>query len=109
MSRPQQWITVECPYYRLFVKDGELYVYCSEYTRLSKINQCVVKYRAGQSCKFGFVKYFAQFTDATGVTRNVAFIQNLHVTSTLCHGAVYTVCHQSHTEIVPIQYTVVPL
>ena len=93
--------SVEC-YYRLFVKDGEFYVYCSEYTRLSKRNQSVVKYRAGQSCKFGFVKYFAQLTDATGVNRNVAFIHNLHVTSTLCHGAVHTVRHQSDTEVVPI-------
>ena len=86
-------ISVKC-YLRVFVK-GDFVVYGTDYKQLSRRNQSAVKVKGPAGWTFGLVKYFAQFSDTSEVTRNVAIMTPLEKIETLCSGVSHeVVCNQ---------------
>ena len=58
---------------KLYIKQSNSYVYCSEYKRMVRRNQSCIKYTYGNSFGFGSVKFFAQVSDQFE-THNVALV-----------------------------------
>jgi hypothetical protein len=58
---------------------GHCYMYGSQYTRMSKRDQSVVKYQCPESeeIKFGRINYFIQFTDVHDICQNLALVTPL--------------------------------
>lgn len=59
---------------KIYITSSNSYVYGSQYKRLKRRNQSVVKYEEMGTYKYGIVKYFAECVDASKTTHNVALI-----------------------------------